>query len=234
MIYSFNSSKSRGVWGGWTLNWYVQMFQDRDILSALTTTVLLALSAAIISTIVGTAAAIGIHFMRRKPRAWVMNLTYIPVVNPDIVMGISLMLLFIFMRIPSGFGTLLLAHVTFCIPYVILSVLPKLSQINPHMFEAAEDLGASTWTTLWKVIIPEIRPGIMAGLLLSVTLSFDDFVVSYFTTGAGVNTLSILIYAMARKGVSPTINALSTVVFAVVMILLLIVNIRGSKEKKVT
>jgi len=210
------------------------MFQDRDILSALTTTVLLALSAAIISTIVGTAAAIGIHFMRRKPRAWVMNLTYIPVVNPDIVMGISLMLLFIFMRIPSGFGTLLLAHVTFCIPYVILSVLPKLSQINPHMFEAAEDLGASTWTTLWKVIIPEIRPGIMAGLLLSVTLSFDDFVVSYFTTGAGVNTLSILIYAMARKGVSPTINALSTVVFAVVMILLLIVNIRGSKEKKVT
>jgi len=230
MLFSFNDSKSRGNWGGWTLKWYAEMFSDRDVISALITTIVLALLSAAVATIIGTAAAIGLHFMKGRPRAWIMNITYIPVVNPDIVMGVSFMLLFIFIRIPAGFATLLLAHITFNIPFVILSVLPKLRQTNPHLFEAAEDLGASTWTTLRRVILPEIKTGIIAGFLLAVTLSFDDFVVSYFVTGAGVQTLSILIYAMARKGISPSINALSTILFVVVMVLLVVVN---RKPKKV-
>ena len=224
MIYSFNDSKSRGVWGGWTLKWYAQMFADRDVVSSLRTTIIVALVAATIATILGTAASIGLHFMKGRKRAWIMNITYVPVVQPDIIMGVSLMLLFIFIRVPKGFGTLILAHITFNIPFVILSVLPKLKQLNPHLFEAAEDLGANMWITLRRVVLPEIKTGVMAGLLLAITLSLDDFVVSYFVSGAGINTLSVTIYAMARKGISPSINALSTILFVVVMVMLIVVN----------
>jgi len=224
MVYSFNNSKSRGVWGGWTLKWYAQMFADTNVVSSLKVTLIVALIAAVIATVIGTVASLGLHFMKGRKRAWIMNITYIPVVQPDIIMGVSLMLLFIFIRVPKGYGTLILAHITFNIPFVILSVLPKLKQLNPHLFEAAEDLGASVWTTLWRVVLPEIKTGVMAGFLLAITLSLDDFVVSYFVSGAGVNTLSVTIYAMARKGISPSINALSTILFVVVMVMLIVVN----------
>jgi spermidine/putrescine transport system permease protein len=209
----------------------VALLNDKSIIQALITTIAVALIASIIATVIGTFAALGIYFMSQKARNWVMNITYIPVLNPDIVTGVSLMLLFIFMRIPAGFMTLVLAHITFNVPYVILSVMPKLNQLNPHLFEASEDLGASMIYTFFRVILPEIRAGIVTGFLLAVTLSIDDFVVSFFTKGAGVNTLSVLIYAMARKNVSPAINALSTVMFVIVLLMLIIVNKRTKNEE---
>jgi spermidine/putrescine transport system permease protein len=174
--------------------------------------------------------------MRKWQKTTVMNLTYLPVLNPDIVTGVSLMILFVFVgslvHLKLGFFTLLLAHITFNIPYVILSVLPKLKQMNKYMYEAALDLGASSFYALRKVIVPEIMPGIISGFLLAFTLSVDDFVISYFTTGSGVSNLSITVYSMARTGVKPTINALSTLMFTGVLILLAIINIRTSKEEK--
>jgi len=161
-----------------------------------------------------------------------MNLTYIPVLNPDIVTAISLMILFVFARVRLGYLTLLLAHITFNIPYVILSVLPKLRQLNIHLYEAAVDLGATPWYAFRKVIIPEIMPGIVTGLLLAFTLSIDDFVISFFTTGSGVSTLSITVYSMARRGINPKINALSTIMFTFVLVLLVIVNIRQGRDEK--
>ena len=191
MIYSFNDSRSRGSWGGFTLKWYKQLFQDRQIMSALYNTILIAVLSSIIATVIGTAAAIGIHNMKKLPKRLVMNLTYLPVLNPDIITGISLMLLFIFMNMKLGFFTMLLAHITFNIPYVILSVLPKLKQLNKHLYEAALDLGATPWYAFRQVILPELMPGIITGCLLAFTLSIDDFVISFFTTGAGVSNLSI-------------------------------------------
>ncbi|WP_207640647.1 ABC transporter permease [Alkaliphilus transvaalensis] len=226
IIFSFNSSKSRGSWDGFTLNWYVEMFQDRQIMSALYVTLGIAVLSSIIATIIGTAAAIGIYNMNRFNKGIIMNLTYLPVLNADIVTGISLMLLLIFLKIPLGFTSLLLAHITFNIPYVILSVLPKLRQLNKHLYEAALDLGASPLYALRKIIIPEIKPGIITGLLLAFTLSIDDFVISFFTTGSGVANLSITIYSMARRGINPKINALSTIMFLSVLTLLIIVNKR--------
>jgi spermidine/putrescine transport system permease protein len=232
VLFSFNNSRSRGNWGGFTLRWYRELFADGAVIEALLNTLMVAGIAATIATIIGTFAALGLYFMRKRPREWIMNFTYIPILNPEIVTGVSLMLLFIFLRIPAGFTTLILAHITFNIPYVILAILPRLNQLNPHLFEAAEDLGASFFYTLRKVIIPEIRPGIVTGLLLAITLSIDDFVVSFFTRGAGATTLSVMVYGMARRGVRPTINALSTIMFAVVLIMLIIVNIRTNKQKE--
>ena len=174
--------------------------------------------------------------MKKAKKTAVMNMTYLPVLNPDIVTGVSLMLMFVFVgtfvRMQMGFFTMLLAHVTFNIPYVILSVLPKLKQMNTNLYEAALDLGASSSYALRKVIIPEIMPGIVSGFLMAITLSIDDFVISYFTTGSGVSNLSITIYSMARTGVKPTINALSTLMFAGVLLLLFIINIRSGREDK--
>ena len=231
MLFSFNASKSRAVWGGFTLKWYAELFKDASIMNALFNTLSLAVLSAVIATVVGTAAALGMHFMKRRPKALLMNITYLPVMNPDIVTGVSLMLLFMAFNMPMGYLTLLLAHITFNIPYVILSVQPKLTQLNPHLFEAAEDLGAGGFYSFFRVILPEIMPGIVTGLLLAVTLSIDDFVVSFFTAGAGTTTLSVQIYAMARRGVSPTINALSTLLFVSVLTLLIIVNMRSKKEE---
>jgi len=228
IVFSFNNSKSRAHWDGFTLKWYGELFQDRQIMSSLYYTLAIALLSSLIATVIGTAAAIGIHNMGRIPRSLVMNLTYLPVLNPDIVTGISLMILFIFMQMKLGFLTLLLAHITFNIPYIILSVLPKLKQLNKHLYEAALDLGSVPLHAFRKVILPEILPGVITGFLLAFTLSLDDFIISFFTTGSGVSTLSITVYSMARRGINPKINALSTLMFLVVLILLLIINKRSS------
>lgn len=232
MVYSFNDSRSRGVWGGFTLRWYVELFQDRTIMGSLYSTLFIGATAAVIATIIGTLAAIGIHNSKGIQKKLIMNVTYLPVLNPEIVTAISLMILFVFAKVRFGYLTLLLAHITFNIPYVILSVLPKLRQLNKHLYEAALDLGCTPAGALWKVIVPEIMPGIITGLLLAFTLSIDDFVISFFTTGSGVSTLSITIYSMARQGIKPTLNALSTIMFTFVLVLLIIVNVRQAREER--
>ncbi len=233
IVQSFNGSKYRTEWGGFSFKWYVEMFQDRAILPSLQNTLIIALLSAAIATVIGTFAAIGIHRMKPVPKAIAMNVNYLPILNPDIVTGISLMLLFTFLSIPLGFTSLLLAHITFNIPYVIMNVLPKLRQMNPHLNEAALDLGSTPWYAFKKVILPEIQPGIVSGFLFALTLSIDDFIISFFTTGNGVSTLSITIYSMTRRGVTPELTALSALMFVVVMILLLLVNYGGKKEDKV-
>ena len=231
ILFSFNYSRSRGNWGGWTLRWYGELFKDSVIMNALFNTLVIALVSAVVATIIGTVTAFGMYYMKKTPRAILSGISYLPVMNPDIVTGVSLMLLFLACNVQRGFATLLIAHITFNIPYVILSVLPKLQQMNEYLFEASEDLGASGVYTFFHVIIPEIMPGIVSGFLLSVTLSIDDFVISFFTRGAGVNTLSVHIYNMAKKGINPSINALSAIMFAVVMILLIVLNKRSEKEE---
>jgi spermidine/putrescine transport system permease protein len=232
MIFSFSDSKFRGHWGGFTLRWYVELFRDREIMSALYYTVLIAVLASLIATIIGTIAALGIHNMGKVGKNVIINLSYLPMLNPDIVTGISLMILFVFAKIERGFVTLLLAHITFNIPYVIFAVMPKLKQMNKHLYEAALDLGATPSYAFRKVILPEIMPGVITGLILAFTLSIDDFVISYFTTGAGVSNLSIVIHSMARLGINPSINALSTLMFVTVLLLLLIVNKRSSNNSR--
>lgn len=228
MVFSFNDSKSMGKWQGFTLRWYEQLFNNSRILSALESTLIIAIIASITATIIGTFAAIGIHRMRGFKKQALLNINNLPVLNPDIVTGISLMSLFLIagslFRIEFGFFTMLLAHITFNIPYVILNVLPKLKQMPTNIEEAALDLGATPWYAMRKVILPQIKPGIFAGFLMAFTMSIDDFVISFFTTGPGVTNLSIEIYSMARKGINPSINALSTLMFVTVLILLLIIN----------
>lgn len=236
IVFSFNDSKSRTVWSGFSLHWYEELFQDEEILSAFSTTLTVSVLAALIATVLGTAAAIGFHSMRRKPRHLLMTINNIPMTNADIITGVSLMLLFVFtgnlLGFSLGFGTLLVAHITFNIPYVVLAVLPKLRQLNPNLGEAAMDLGATPWQAFWKVLMPELRPGILNGLLIAFTLSIDDFVISYFTAGSEVSTLAMQIYAMTRKRISPEINALSTILFVTVLGLLLIVNLREMRQSK--
>lgn len=229
IVFSFNESKYR-TWTGFSFKWYLQLFSDTKIMDALYNTLIVAVCAAVISTIIGTIAAIGIDSLKKWQKSTVMNITYLPVLNPDIVTGVSLMLLFFFLKIPMGRITLILAHMTFCIPYVILAVLPKLRQMNKHTFEAALDLGATPALATFKVIIPEIFPGIITGFLMAFTLSIDDFIISFFTTGPGVENLSILIYNAAKKGVSPSINALSALMFVVILLLLFIINKRTVKN----
>jgi len=232
VVYSFNDSKSRGTWGGFTFKWYLELFKDRDIKTALYYTVTIAVIAAVISTIVGTISAIGIYNMKTSRINLFLNINYLPIINPDIVTGIALMILFLSINIKLGFSTMLLAHITFDIPYVILSVLPKLKQLDKNITEAALDLGATPLYTLRKIIIPQIKPGIITGFLIAFTLSIDDFVISFFTTGSGVTNLSIEIYSMARRGISPTINALSSLMLVVVLGLLLIINKRTTLQVK--
>jgi spermidine/putrescine transport system permease protein len=230
IVFSFNSSKSRGVWSGFTFKWYVELFKDAEVLKALYYTLLIAVLSSVISTIIGTFAAIGIYGMPGISKKIALNLNYLPVLNPDIVTAVSLMTLFRFMKIEFGFITMLLSHITFCIPYVILSILPKLKQMNKHLAEAAMDLGATPFYALRKVIIPEIMPGIVTGALMAFTLSVDDFVISFFNKGAGVTNLSITIFSMAKRGINPVINALSTLMFISLLILLLVINSRSSKS----
>jgi len=229
IVFSFNESKSRGYWGGFTLKWYVELFRDRDILKALYYTFLVALLSSIISTVIGTFSAIGIHNMGLFTKKMALNINYLPVLNPDIVTGIALMTLFVSLNMRLGFMTMLISHTVFNIPYVILSVLPKLKQMDKNMTEAALDLGATPSYALRKVIIPQIMPGVITGALIAFTLSIDDFVISFFTTGSGVTNLSILVYSMAKRGVKPSINALTTLMLLTVVILLLLINKRTTK-----
>lgn len=229
IVLSFNSSKTRSKWGGFSLKWYESLFENTDIMNALYTTLIIALLSSLIATLIGTAAAIGMQALNNKFRATMMAVTNIPMLNADIVTGISLMLLFIACRAfyPSfsfGFATVLLAHITFNIPYVILSVIPKLKQTNKYTYEAALDLGASPVYAFFKVVFPDIFPGVCSGFLLAFTMSLDDFVITHFTTGAGVHTLSTKIYSEVRKGIKPEMYALSTLLFVTVLFLLVIVN----------
>ena len=232
MVLSFNSSKSRTQWGGFTLRWYTDMFASRNIMAALHNTLLIAFLSALIATVIGVAACIAINTMKPMHKAIVMGITNIPMLNADIVTGISLMLAFIAFGISLGFRTILIAHITFNIPYVILSVMPKLKQTNRSTYEAAMDLGAGPVYAFFKVVFPDILPGVLSGFLLAFTMSLDDFIITHFTKGAGINTLSTLIYSEVRRGIRPSI---STVIFLIVLTLLIFTNFvpRRKTEKKV-
>ncbi|MBO1264164.1 ABC transporter permease [Proteiniclasticum sp. SCR006] len=233
IIYSFNESKSRGAFTGFTLKWYQDLFSNRAVISALTNTMIIAVVTTIVATILGTLAAIGIHYSRKGPfKQMALNLNYLPILNPDVVIAVSLIALYRFMGLDFGLSTVLLSHITFCTPYVVLAVLPKLKQMNANLAEAAMDLGAKPMYALRKVIVPEIMPGIVTGALLAFTLSVDDFAISFFTTGHGVQNLSILIFSMARRGINPVINALSTFMLIGFFILLLIINRIGKSEEE--
>jgi spermidine/putrescine transport system permease protein len=231
IVYSFNASKTMGNWTGFSLIWYRALFGDAMIMRALGVTLSVAALSAVIATIMGTFAAIGMHSMKKGTRLVIENISQLPVVNPDLVTGISLMMIFAFIGLKDGYTRLLLAHITFNIPYVIFSVAPKLRQSSNELYEAALDLGCTPLEALIKVVIPDIMPGIVSGFILAFTLSLDDFVVSYFST-QGVENLSIYIYSMARRGINPKINALSTLMFVAVVTLLLIVNIKSIREER--
>ncbi len=230
ILYSFNDSKSRAVWGGFTLRWYQELFSDTAILSALGTTLTVGLLSAVISTVLGTAGAIALFQLRRRPRHALLSVINLPMLNSEVVTGVSLMLLFAMAHVQLGYVTLLLAHVGFGVPYVVLSVLPKLRQLDPHLAEAAQDLGATPLQGFLRVILPDIMPGVFSGFLMALTMSIDDFVISFFTTGSGVSNLSITIYTMAKRGISPKINALSTLIFLCVFALLIGLNLRDFKR----
>ena len=235
IVYSFNNSTHRIRWGGFTFKWYGELFHNELIMEALWVTLQIAVLSAIIATVIGTLAAMGIYRMNGKLRNLMMGINNIPMVNPEIVTGISMMLMFVavyratgFLR--PGFGTLLLSHITFCIPYVVLQVMPKLRQMNKHQYEAALDLGCRPTQAFFKVVLPEIMPGVITGALMAFTMSLDDFVISYFNSGASAQNLSVTIYSMTKKPVTPEINALSTLMFGAVLFLLLVVNIRQVRD----
>ena len=230
-VLSFNNSKSRTQWGGFTTRWYTELFSSSTIMDALYTTLLIAFVSSLIAVIIGTAAAIAINSMKLFPRSLLMGITNIPMLNADIVTGISLMLAFIAFGISLGFKTILIAHITFNIPYVILSVMPKLKQTDKSTYEAAMDLGATSVSAFFKVVFPDILPGVLSGFLLAFTMSLDDFIITHFTKGAGINTLSTLIYSEVRRGIKPSMYALSTIIFLTVLVLLLITNFAPKRKK---
>ena len=234
VVLSFNQSKTRAKWGGFTLKWYKELFQNEQIMSAFYTTLIIAFVSAAIATIIGTAAAIAIQGMKQKWKTIYMGLTNIPMMNAEIVMGVSLMLLFIAFHMTLGFGTILIAHITFNIPYVILSVAPKLKQTNRYTYEAALDLGASPVNAFFIVVFPDIVPGVLSGFMLAFTMSLDDFVITHFTKGPGIDTLSTKIYTEVRKGIKPEIYALSTIMFVTVLVLLILVNYSPKEEEETT
>ena len=239
LVFSFNESKSLSVLSGFSLNWYQELLRDRNTLESVKNTLLLAASATAIATVIGTTAAVGIHKLRSKWYRAVMNtVTDIPMTNPDIITGISLMLMFVFVGRLFGastslsFLTMLIAHVTFCTPYIILQVLPKLQQMDKALPEAAMDLGCTPMRAFWKVEVPEILPGLITGAIMAFTLSLDDFVISYFTSGNGFETLPIRIYGMTKKTVNPKMYALATIIFFVTLTLLLISNVVDNEESR--
>ena len=248
IAFSFNESKSRNVWAGFSLRWYKNLLGDEMILQALGVSLVVAFASAIIATVLGTLAAIGVNNMSRRRRAVVLNLSYVHIVNPEIVTGVATMLLFVVLnggiskvltallgqevRVGFGIGTLLIAHVTFCLPYVLFNVSPKLRQMDVRMYEAALDLGCNPRQAFFKVVLPEIMPAIISAFLISLTYSIDDFIISYFNSGT-VQTLPIAIYSMTKKRVSPEINALSTIMFVVILAIILSVNgVEAAREKR--
>lgn len=242
IIFSFNAGSSNTVWKGFSLEWYGKLFSNRIIMQSVYTTLLVSVLATVIATVAGTFAAIGFFAMRRKIRDPLMTVNNIPMMNADIVTGVSLCLFFVAFfglfqkvtgtRLTLGFGTLLIAHIGFNIPYVILSVGPKLRQMDKNLIDAAMDLGCTWMQAFWKVILPEIKPGIVSGALTAFTMSIDDFVISYFTAGSSASTLAMTIYGMTKKRVSPQINAISTLLFVTVLIMLAIVNIREARQER--
>ena len=237
IVFSFNETKSRAVFSGFTFDWYIKLFNNRIIIRSLINTLIISAAASIISTVLGTFAAVGISRMRKLPKKLILGATNIPIVNPEIVTGVSLMMLFVFfaarMEFEFGFVTLLIAHITFDVPYIILNIMPKFKQMDPHLYEAAVDLGCSPMSAFRKVVLPEIMPGVVSGFLMAFTYSLDDFVVSYFTTGSTSQTLPITIYSMTRRKVSPEINALSTIIFVVVVVILIVKNTIENRARKV-
>lgn len=236
VVYSFNGIKSRSVFSGFSLQWYQELFKDSVIMNSLYTSLLLAVLSAIIATVIGTAAAIGINATKGLRKKMYLAVNSIPMVNPEIVTAVSLMILFVFViskfnSLEMGFGTLLISHVTFCIPYVILEVLPKIKGMDSNVYNAALDLGCPPAKAMLKVVLPQIKPGIVTGLIMAFTLSLDDFIISYFNSGSNVQTLSVTIFSMTKKPYSPKINALSTLLFTAILILLLIINLRQDKSK---
>lgn len=232
MVLSFNSSKTRSKWGGFTLKWYAELFSNDSIIQAFWNTMLIAFLSALIATILGTAACLGMRTMKRRTKDIIMGVTNIPMLNAEIVTGISLMLLFLFLGFKMGFTTVLISHITFNIPYVILNVNPRLRQINASTYEAALDLGANPFYAFRKVILPDLMPGILSGFLMAFTMSLDDFIITHFTKGAGFDTISTKVYTQVKKGVKPEMYALSTLIFVTVLILLLLVNYLPNEKKK--
>ena len=239
IVLSFNASNSTSVMSGFSLKWYEEMFRNSNALNALRNTLILAVLSAVISTVIGTAAAVGIDGMKKKwIKSTILTVTNIPMMNPEIVTGVSMMLLFVFIgklvgaSDVLGFPTVLIAHITFNLPYVILSVLPKLRQTDPHLAEAAQDLGSTPVQAFFKVVLPNITSGIVTGLIMAFTLSLDDFIISYFVTGAKFQTLPIVIFSMTKKKVKPDMYALSTVIFVAVLILLVLMNVFQAKAEK--
>ncbi len=239
VLFSFNEAKSTSVFKGFSFKWYAELFSSSNTINALRNTLVLAALSAIIATVIGTAAAVYIYHCRSK--AWKNTLdvvTNIPMMNPDIVTGVSLMLLFVFIgrligaRESLSFMTLLIAHVTFCLPYVILNVLPKLNQTDRHLSEAAQDLGSTPIQAFFKIVLPAIMPGVMSGMVMSFTLSLDDFVISYYTTGSDFQTLPLLIFSMTKKTVKPDMYALSTIIFVTVLVLLIVSNLIQARSEK--
>lgn len=231
IIFSFNDSRSLTSWSGFSLQWYEGLFRSREAIAAVTTTIVVALISTLVSTFVGTITAIGLSKNKKIIRDIVLTFNDFPILNPEIVTAIGFMLLFSAFSIQRGFTTMLLAHISFSIPYVILSLLPKLRSLDPNLAEAAMDLGATPWQALTKVIVPQITPGMLAGALIAFTMSFDDFVISYFVTGGGVKNISILVYTMSKR-INPTINALSTILILIITIVLVVVNVLPQAKKK--
>ena len=253
IIFSFNAGNSSAVWKGFSLHWYAELFQNRLIMQSVYTTLLVSVLSTLIATVAGTFAAIGLASMRRRWRTPLMTVNNIPVMNAEIVTGVSLCLFFVAffnlwgdfahwvngafgLQLPEqlylGFGTMLIAHITFNIPYVILSIMPKLRQMDKNLVDAAQDLGCTWMQAFWKVVVPEIKPGIINGLLIAFTMSVDDFVISYFTAGSSTANLAMRIYAMTKKRISPEVNAVSTLLFVTVLVLLVIINVREARQER--
>lgn len=236
IIFSFNEDKTT-VWKGFSLKWYEQLFRDDNIINALGNSLIIAVLASVFATILGTAAAIGINNFKGKKRLMIQSVSNIPIISPDIVMGVSLMLLFTFLGVlfnfEMGFVTVLIAHICFCVPFVVLNVMPRIRKMDQSIYDAALDLGCNQWQAFYKVVIHELMPGIFSGLLMSFTYSLDDFIITYFTRGAKFQNLSIEIYSMTHRRISPKINALSALLFLAILIIMVLINIRERHEEKV-
>lgn len=236
IIFSFNEGKTT-VWKGFSFKWYEQLFRDDNIINALGNSLIIAVLASVFATILGTAAAIGINNFKGKKRLMIQSVSNIPIISPDIVMGVSLMLLFTFLGVlfnfEMGFVTVLIAHICFCVPFVVLNVMPRIRKMDQSIYDAALDLGCNQWQAFYKVVIHELMPGIFSGLLMSFTYSLDDFIITYFTRGAKFQNLSIEIYSMTHRRISPKINALSALLFLAVLIVMILINIRERHEEKV-
>lgn len=236
MIFSSFNKGNTTVWKGFSLKWYSELFKDKAIMNALSNTLIIAVLASLFATILGTAAAIGINNFKGKKRAVIQNVSNIPIISPDIVMGVSLMLLFSFLGVifhfEMGFFTVLISHICFCVPFVVLNVMPRLRRMDQSIYDAALDLGCNQWQAFYKVVIHELMPGIFSGMLMSFTYSLDDFVITHFTQGAKFNNLSTEIYAMLRRKIPPTINALSALLFLAIIIIMVLINIYERRAEK--